>query len=122
DTDLPKTGKTIEGISKIFNHVSNKYYLGFKLLVVGYWNGSVFIPIDFSLHRESKKSQLKYGLTAKQRKFQKKTQRANYTTAAKRFKELNKKKTDVLVQMFSRVVKRKIPVDYILMEVRRIRE
>jgi hypothetical protein len=116
DTDLPKTGKTIEGISKIFNHVSNKYYLGFKLLVVGYWNGSVFIPIDFSLHRESKKSQLKYGLTAKQRKFQKKTQRANYTTAAKRFKELNKKKTDVLVQMFSRVVKRKIPVDYILMD------
>jgi hypothetical protein len=116
DTDLPKTGKTIEGISKIFNHVSNKYYLGFKLLVVGYWNGSVFIPIDFSLHRESKKSQLKYGLTAKQRKFQKKTQRANYTTAAKRFKELTKKKTDVLVQMFSRVVKRKIPVDYILMD------
>lgn len=116
DTDLPKAGKTIEGISKIFNHVSNNYYLGFKLLVAGYWNGSVFIPIDFSLHRESKKSKLKYGLTSKQRKTQKKTQRLNSTPAAKRVKELNKKKTDVLVQMFSRVVKRKIPVDYILMD------
>lgn len=116
DTDLPKTGKTIEGVSKIYNHVSKTYYLGFKLLVAGYWNGSVFIPIDFSLHRESKTSKLKYGLTAKQRKAQKNTPRCSKTVAAKRYKELNKKKTDLLVQMFSRVVKRKIPVDYILMD------
>jgi hypothetical protein len=116
DTDLSKTGKTIEGISKIYNHVSKTYYLDFKLLVAGYWNGSVFIPIDFSLHRESKTSKLKYGLTAKQRKFQKKTPRCSKTFAAKRYSELNKKKTDLLVQMFSRVVKRKIPVDYILID------
>jgi hypothetical protein len=116
DTDLLKTGKTIEGISKIYNHVSKTYYLGFKLLVAGYWNGSVFIPVDFSLHRESKTSKLKYGLTAKQRKAQKKTPRCSRTVAAKRYMELNKKKTDLLVQMFSRVVKRKIPVDYILID------
>jgi len=116
DTDLSKTGKTIEGVSKIYNHVSKTYYLGFKLLVAGYWNGSVFIPIDFSLHRESKKSKLKYGLTAKQRKAQKHTPRCSKTVAAKRYRELNKKKTDLLVQMFSRVVKRKIPVDYILID------
>ena len=116
DTDLSKTGKTIEGISKIYNHVSKTFYLGFKLLVAGYWNGSVFIPVDFSLQRESKKSKLKYGLTAKQRKAQKKTPRCSKTVAAKRYMELNKKKTDLLVQMFSRVVKRKIPVDYILMD------
>lgn len=114
DTDLSKTGKTIEGVSKVYNHVSKTFYLGFKLLVAGYWNGSVFIPIDFSLHRESKKSKLKYGLTAKQRRAQKKTPRCSKTVAAKRFDELNKKKTDLVVQMFSRVVKRKIPVDYIL--------
>jgi hypothetical protein len=114
DTDLSKTGKTMEGVSKIYNHVSKTYYLGFKLLVAGYWNGSVFIPIDFSLHRESKTSKLKYGLTAKQRKAQKKTPRCSKTVAAKRFSELNKKKTDLVVQMFSRAVKRKIPVDYIL--------
>ena len=114
DTDLSKTGNTIEGISKIYNHVSKTYYLGFKLLVAGYWNGSVFIPIDFSLHRESKKNA--YGLTSKQRKSQKKTPRERNTSAAKRYKELNKKKTDLLVQMFSRVVKRKIRVDYILID------
>jgi len=116
DTDLSKTGKAIEGVSKIYNHVSKTYYFGFKLLVAGYWNGSVFIPIDFSLHRESKKSKLKYGLTARQRRAQKNTPRCGRTVAAKRYRELNKKKTDLLVQMFSRVVKRKIPVDYILMD------
>jgi len=114
DTDLSKSGKSIEGISKIYNHVSKNFYFGFKLLVAGYWNGSVFIPVDFSLHRECKKSN--YGLTKKQRKAQKKTARCNRTPAAKRYKELNKKKTDLLVQMFSRVVKRKIEVDYILMD------
>lgn len=114
DTDLAKTGDTIEGISNIYNHVTKTYYLGFKLLVAGYWNGSVFIPIDFSLHRESKKNG--YGLTIKQRKRQKKTLRDNRTLAKKRYKELNKKKTDLLVEMFSRVVKRKITVDYILMD------
>ena len=116
DTDITKTGDTIEGVSKIYNHVSKRFYLGYKLLVAGYWNGSVFIPIDFSFHRESKTSKLKYGLTKKQRQAQKKTRRCDKTVAAKRFKELNKKKTEVLIQMFSRVIKRKIPVDYILMD------
>ena len=116
DTDLPKSGKTIEGISKIHNHVTKTYYFGFKLLVAGYWNGSVFIPVDFSLHRESKSSKLKYGLTAKQRKNQKKTTRNSKTISDKRYRELNKKKTDLLVQMFSRLIKRKIPVDYILID------
>ncbi|MCC9041721.1 transposase [Myroides sp. M-43] len=116
DTDLHKTGETIEGISKIYNHVSKTYYLGFKLLVAGYWNGSIFIPIDFSLHRENKKSKQKYGLTIKQRKEQKKTTRCPKTVASKRYTELNKKKTDVLIQMFSRIIKRKIAIDYVLMD------
>lgn len=38
DTDLSKTGKTIEAVSKIYNYVSKTYYLGFKLLMAGYWN------------------------------------------------------------------------------------
>ncbi|MCP4269951.1 MAG: transposase [Candidatus Brocadiaceae bacterium] len=114
DTDIAKTGKTIEGISKIHNHVSNLFYFGFKLLVAGYWNGSIFIPVDFSFHRESKKS--KYGLTSKQRKKQKSVFRCKTTKAYKRYSELNKKKTDMLISMFSRICKRKIIVDYILID------
>ncbi len=114
DTDIAKTGKTIEGISKIHNHVSSSYYFGYKLLVAGYWNGSIFIPVDFSFHRESKKS--KYGLTSKQRKNQKSVPRCKSTKAYKRYAELNKKKTDSLISMFSRICKRKITVDYILID------
>ena len=116
DTDIPKSGKTIEGISKIFNHVSKTYYLGFKLLVAGYWNGSVFIPVDFSFHRESKTAKNKYGLTCKQRKKQKQIFRDTKTKAFKRYAELNAKKTDMLIKMFSRICKRNIKVDYVLID------
>jgi hypothetical protein len=114
DTDIEKSGKTIEGISKIFNHVTKRFIYGYKLLVMGYWNGSVFIPVDFSFHRENKKN--KFGLNTKQRKAQHKTKRGSKSTVLKRFKELNIKKTDMLVQMFRRINKRAITIDYILID------
>ena len=52
DSPLAKTGWKIEAVSKIHDHVTGLYILGFKLLVSGYWDGNSFIPIDFSLHRE----------------------------------------------------------------------
>ncbi len=116
DTDIAKAGKTIEGVSKIYNHVSKSFYFGFKLLVAGYWNGSVFIPVDFSFHRENKNSKQIYGLTSKQRKKQKNTFRCKKSKAYKRYIELNKKKTDMLISMFSRICKRNIVVDYILID------
>lgn len=114
DTDIEKTGKTIEGISKIFNHVTKRFMFGYKLLVAGYWNGSVIIPVDFSFHRESKKNN--FGLNAKERKAQYKTERKTKQPVTKRFKELNKKKTDILVQMFRRINHRAITVNYILID------
>jgi len=115
DTDIGKRGKKIEGVSKTFDHVDHRFIFGFKLLVAGYWNGSVFIPVDFSFHRENKDNKKnKYGLTKKQRKQQKKTKRDKGLPVVKRFKELNSKKTDMLVDMFKRIHQRKIEVDYIL--------
>lgn len=117
DTDLQKRGKKIEGVSKIHNHVTKQFIFGYKLLVAGYWNGSVFIPVDFSFHRENKDNKSKkYGLTKKEFKKQKKTKRDNELPASKRFKELNFKKTDMVVQMFKRINQRKIEVDYILFD------
>jgi hypothetical protein len=116
DTDLPKRGRKIEGISKIFNHVTKRFMFGYKLLVAGYWNGSVFIPVDFSIHRESKESKKKYGLTKKERKNQKKTHRPIKLPVFKRFQELNFKKPDMIVNMFKRINKRNIVIDYILFD------
>lgn len=59
DSTIEKTGKKIEGVGFVHNHVTNLHVLGFKLLVCGFWDGVSFIPIDFSLHREKRDSSLK---------------------------------------------------------------
>ncbi len=59
DTALEKTGKAIEGIGYIHDHVTDRHILGYKLLVCGFWDGISFIPIDFSLHKEPGGSELK---------------------------------------------------------------
>jgi hypothetical protein len=52
DTPLEKSGKRIEAVSKIHDHVTGRFILGYKLLICGYWDGGSFIPVDFSMHRE----------------------------------------------------------------------
>jgi len=52
DSPLEKSGKKIEAVSKMHDHVTGRFILGYKLLVCGYWDGDNFIPVDFSLHRE----------------------------------------------------------------------
>ncbi len=55
DSALSKSGKSIEGVSRIHDHVSGNFIFGYKLLVCGFWDGGSFIPLDFSLHREKSK-------------------------------------------------------------------
>ena len=52
DSPTGKSGKKIEGVSKVYDHVAGRFILGYKILVCGYWDGVSFIPVDFSLHRE----------------------------------------------------------------------
>ena len=52
DTLLEKTGKGIEKISLTFDHVTQRFVLGYKLLLCGFWDGASFIPLDFTMHRE----------------------------------------------------------------------
>jgi len=65
DTKIEKTGKKIERVSLINDHVTGRFVLGFKLLVCGFWDGASFIPIDFSLHREKGSKQEKLASTYK---------------------------------------------------------
>ena len=48
----------MEKVSMVHDHVTNSFILGFKLLVLGFWDGGSFIPVNFSIHRE-KGSKLK---------------------------------------------------------------
>ncbi len=52
DTDLPKRGKAIEFIGRIFSHVTHRYGLGFKCMNLAYWSGKHLLHLDFSLHVE----------------------------------------------------------------------
>ena len=58
DTAISKTGKSIERTGYVHDHVSGTFILGYKILVVGYWDGVSFIPIDFSIHREKRDDKL----------------------------------------------------------------
>ena len=69
DTTLEKTGSCMEGISRVFDHVTLGFVLGYKLLLLAYFDGRSSIPVDFSLHREKGKEK-NYGLTAEERSAQ----------------------------------------------------
>jgi len=115
DSDIEKTGSTIEFISRIFNHVIGKHVLGFKLLALGYWDGKSLIATDFSLHREKGKNG-NYGLSKKERKRQFSKSRNTKTPGSKRVKELDQKKTQVAVSMIKRAVKNGLSASYVLMD------
>ena len=115
DTDIVKTGKTIEFIGKIFNHVTRTYPLGFKMLTLGLYDGKSLIAVDFSLHREKGKSG-NYGMSKKELKAQFHKKRGKESSSNKRVKELDEKKTEVAVSMVKRAVKNGLMASYVLMD------
>ncbi|MCP3928245.1 MAG: transposase, partial [Bacteroidetes bacterium] len=52
DSPLPKSGIKAEFVSRVHDHVSGDYIFGYKILVLGYWDGVSFYAVDFSIHRE----------------------------------------------------------------------
>jgi hypothetical protein len=81
DTILKKSGRCIEKVSRVWDHVSERFVLGFKMLLMGYWDGTSIIPVDFSLHREKGKNKEKpFGLKNRELKKQyRKRRESGYT-------------------------------------------
>jgi predicted nucleic acid-binding Zn finger protein len=117
DSTLPKTGKYIEKVSRVWDHVLNRCILGYKLLVMGYWDGCSLIPLDFSMHREKGKNANKpYGLKNKEYRKQYRKKREKGTHAWDRAKEADSSKIDSVVKMYWRAITQGIKVDYVLMD------
>jgi len=117
DSVLPKTGRFIEKVSRVWDHVSRNYVLGFKLLVMGYWDGTSFIPVDFSLHREHGKNKEKpFGLKKKEMKRQYKKKRDKELHSYERAKEVDMNKIESAIKMFRRAVSQGLQIDYVLMD------
>jgi hypothetical protein len=117
DSTLQKTGKLIEKASYIWDHVQHKCVIGFKFLLMGYWDGTSFIPLDFSLHREEGQNKEKpYGLRKKDLKKQYKKKRSSATHAYDRAKEADDSKIVSMLKMLKRAVAHGFRFDYVLVD------
>ncbi len=115
DTDIEKTGKTIEFIGRVFNHVTKLYPLGYKMLLLGFWDGKTLVATDFSLHRE-KGQKGTCGLSKKELKSQFRKERESKSPGKKRVMELDMKKGEVAVSMIRRAVKNGFIASFVLMD------
>jgi len=115
DTLLEKTGRKIEKIGKVFDHVNNRMVLGFKLLVGLYFDGKSAIPVDFSLVREKgQKDEKPFGMSKKHLRDQFSKKRAKASEGILRVKELDISKIELSIQIFLRAILYGISIDYVL--------
>lgn len=105
DTTIEKTGKKIEGISTVHDHTSNSYVLGYKLLLLAFFDGISTVPLDLSLHSEKRLSKKGF-----------KKVRSWFQEGAKRKAELGSKKTDNAIKMIRRAVKHGFSASYVLVD------
>lgn len=112
DTVLEKTGFSIEGISKVYDHNKNACVLGYKMLVLGYNDGTTTQACDFSLHRENSKNN--YGLTRRERLKKREGSHNTKHPDFERMKELDITKLESALLMLKRAIRNKIKAKYLL--------
>lgn len=117
DTDLHKTGRRIELIGRIFNHVTKTSILGFKGLVLAYHDGKSLFALDFALHCEKGKNKKKpYGLTPTQAKERYSKKRDKKSISKKRTQECFTSKIDSMISMIRLTISKGIRFDYLLVD------
>lgn len=113
DTTFQKSGIRIEGVSKVFDHVTHSFIYGMKCLTLALSDGKSCYPIDFSLHREKGKKK-DYGLTLKQRKEQFKEKRNAKNPDYARKAECDESKLEMAKRMLCHAVEYGINFKYVL--------
>jgi len=117
DTDLPKTGRRIELVGKIYSHVTHTASLGFKGLFMGYHDGKSFFGLDFSLHGEKGKNEKKpYGLTPVQSKKRYSKRRDKSSNGSERVNDYFLSKIDSMIQMIRLAISKGVRFDYLLVD------
>jgi len=117
DTDLPKTGRRIELIGKVFSHVTQKSVLAFKGLFMGYHDGKSFFAMDFSLHGEEGKNKKRpYGLSTKQLKARYSKLREKSSPGLNRKQEYFTTKIESMIEMVRVSIGQGLRFDYMLVD------
>src|SRR5690625_2801199 len=115
DSDIPKTGRYIELIGRIFSHVTGKFPLGFKSMNLSYWSGSHLLHVDFSYHKEKGKNG-NQGMKKKELRQRFSKKRKASSPGAQRVREASAKKTSSLMSMIRRAVKKGFSASYVLVD------
>ncbi len=115
DTDIEKTGKTMEFMGRIFNHLAKLCPLGLKLLLLASWDGKSLVATDCPPHRE-KGGKGTYGMSKKELGPQFSKKRDGKPSGKKRVEELDIKKGGAAVSMPKRAVKNGFIASYVLMD------
>ena len=115
DTMVEKSGISMEGISRVYDHVAQKSALGYKLLLLAITDTKSTLPLEFSLHSEAGKKK-NFGLTKKQLKDRFTKKRDNDDCMKKRADELLKEKPAVAIEMLRRAVKYGFVAKYLLVD------
>lgn len=113
DSDIPKTGKFIEMVGRVFSHVTGKFPLGFKSMNLCYWSGSHLLQVDFSYHIEKGKKG-DQGMKKKELRQRFSKNRKCSSPGAKRVKVTTQKKPSSLLAMISRAISAGFSAYYVL--------
>jgi hypothetical protein len=115
DSDLPKTGKKIERIGRIFSHVTHRSIIGFKALFLCRTDGKTQTVLDFSLHgEEGSRQERPFGMTREQRIKQYHRDRKETEDVQERIEEYTQKKIQKAIDMVRRAITEGIRFDYLL--------
>jgi len=112
DTIHAKTGRRIEQMTKVFDHVAGKQgsKLGFKNLTLGFFDGKSLTPLDFTLQVEKPLKK------ARHRKERFKKQRNPKSAGAKRIRECHVSKITNGLDMLKRALKQGFQANYVLVD------
>ena len=115
DTDMPKTGRRIELIGRVFSHVTKKSILAFKGLFLCYHDGKSIYSIDYSIHGEKGKNKKKpFGMTKSALKQRYSKKRDMQSKGKGRVDEYIQSKISSMIEMVRHAIKKGIRFNYLL--------
>lgn len=108
DTSHPRNrSKSVELLARVYDHVTHKYFKGFRIMTMGWSDGNSFIPLDFALLSSNNADNRYQEINASIDK---------RSCGYKRRKEAVSKSTELIVPMIKRVLKTGIKAKYLLMD------
>jgi hypothetical protein len=108
DTSYDRSrSKQVELLSRVRDHTSKRYFKGFRMLTLGWSDGTSFVPLDHAILSSPNKKNRIQGITKNL---------DSRTCGARRRREALCKSTELIVPMIRRALGLFIPAKYLVMD------